>query len=101
MLILSPPYFQDTLAQILKEGPTTVGIFRRSPNARCMREIREKLDLEEPVDFTQCSVFVTAALLKDFLRSLPDCLLMCEHYQSWIQLAKEYADNKVLDPVKR
>ena len=66
-----------------------------------MREIREKLDLEEPVDFTECSVFVTAALLKDFLRSLPDCLLMCEHYQSWIQLAKEFADNKILDPVKR
>ena len=59
------------LNHIIKEGPTTVGIFRRSPNARAMRELREKLDNEEVVDFVECSVFVTAALLKDFLRYTP------------------------------
>ena len=56
------------LLQLLKEGPATVGIFRRSPNARAMREVRNKLDEEEEVDLQECSVFVTAALLKDFLR---------------------------------
>ena len=49
----------------------------------------------------ECSVFVAAALLKDLLRSLPDCLLMCGHYAEWVQLAEAYADNKVVDPVKR
>ena len=56
------------LLQLLKEGPSTVGIFRRSPNARAMRELRNKLDEGEEVDLNECSVFVTAALLKDFLR---------------------------------
>ena len=56
------------LLQLLEDGPTTVGIFRRSPNARAMRELRNKLDEDEIIDFKECSVFVTAALLKDFLR---------------------------------
>ncbi len=54
-----------------------------------------------PELFTECSVFVTAALLKDFLRSLPDCLLMCQHYRSWVRLAREFEDKKEVDPVKR
>ena len=61
-------YFQMLLLQLLKEGPSTLGIFRRSPNARAMRELRNKLDEGEEVDLNECSVFVTAALLKDFLR---------------------------------
>jgi hypothetical protein len=89
------------LLKIMTEGPSTVGIFRRSPNARAMRELRGQLDNSEEVDFTECSVFVAAALLKDLLRSLPDCLLMCGHYLEWIQLADAYADNKTVDPVKR
>ena len=94
--------FQNVLVQIFRDGPTTVGIFRRSPNARAMRELREKLDhTDDPVDFAECSVFVTAALLKEFLRSLPDCLLMCEHFGTWVQLAKEFAEKCSVDPVKR
>ena len=41
-----------------------MGIFRRSPNARAMRELRERLDNAEEIDFAECSVFVAAALLK-------------------------------------
>lgn len=93
------------LTHILDEGPTTVGIFRRSPNARAMRELREKLDNSAPdvakSDFEQCSVFVTAALFKDFLRSLPDCLLMCQHYETWIKMAKSWTEDKRLDNIKR
>ena len=55
---------QSMLLKIMSEGPTTVGIFRRSPNARAMRELRERLDHAEDVDFAECSVFVAAALLK-------------------------------------
>ena len=56
------------LLKIMSEGPTTVGIFRRSPNARAMRELRERLDNAEDVDFAECSVFVAAALLKVYMR---------------------------------
>ena len=93
------------MVHILGNGPTTVGIFRRSPNARVTKDLREKLDKDpKAVDvdfFSECSVFVTAALLKDFLRSLPDCLLMCKHYASWVRLAKDFEADKRVDPVKR
>ncbi len=69
------------------------------------KDLREKLDRGDFSSasnlFEECSVFVTAALLKDFLRSLPDCLLMCQHYRSWVGLAKEFEQSKVVDPVKR
>ena len=46
-VIISSP--QSLLLKIMSEGPTTVGIFRRSPNARAMRELRERLDGAEEV----------------------------------------------------
>ncbi len=52
------------LRQLATKGPETVGIFRRGPNVRAMRDIREKLDEGGTVDWDQISVFVTAALLK-------------------------------------
>ena len=52
------------LLQLFSKGPSTVGIFRRGPNVRAMRDLREKLDKGDPVDWDQISVFVTAALLK-------------------------------------
>ena len=62
------------LLQLFSKGPSTVGIFRRGPNVRAMRDLREKLDKGDPVDWDQISVFVTAALLKV---SVCECLCLC------------------------
>merc|ERR1712223_1170410 len=67
-----PPAVASMTVQLHQKGPETVGIFRRGPNVRMMRDLRERLDEGEEVDWTEISVFVTAALLKDLLRSLPD-----------------------------
>ncbi len=102
-----PAPVSSLLSHILSHGPATVGIFRRSPNARVTKDLRERLDRDRgcwrdpEVLFSECSVFVTAALLKDFLRSLPDCLLMCQHYRSWVRLARDFEEKKAVDPVKR
>ena len=37
---------QDILVQLFMKGPFTVGIFRKSANARVVKEMREKLDSE-------------------------------------------------------
>lgn len=63
------------LQQLFAKGPFTQGIFRKSANARLVRELREKLDSGEAVVWDHVPVLVTAALFKDFLRSLPDPLL--------------------------
>ncbi len=48
------------------------------------------------MDWSKISVFVTAALLKDFLRSLPDCLLQSDNYNSWMH-ANTAEDIKALN----
>jgi hypothetical protein len=106
---------KEMLSELEEKGPNTLGIFRRGPNVRAMREVREQLDEFDPlaapvdgesgvdignsckqVDWSTISVFVTAALLKDFLRSLPDCLLQSDNYNSWIQ-ANNNSDIKALN----
>lgn len=71
------------LSQVNAKGPFTQGIFRRSANARLVRELREKLDRGEAVAWDQVPVLATAALLKDLLRSLPDPLLSSSLYSHW------------------
>lgn len=76
------------LQQVAEEGPTTQGIFRRSANARLVRELRDRLDAggdNATHALEGVPVLVTAALLKDFLRSLPDPLLCAQLYPLWIE----------------
>lgn len=74
---------QSMLQQLFAKGPFTQGIFRKSANARLVRELREKLDSGEAVVWDHVPVLVTAALFKDFLRSLPDPLLTNALYPQW------------------
>lgn len=71
------------LQQLLAKGPFTQGIFRKSANARLVRELRDKLDSGATVAWDHVPVLVTAATLKDFLRSLPDPLLSSVLYPQW------------------
>ena len=95
-----PPAVGSMLIQLHQKGPETVGIFRRGPNVRMMRDLRERLDEGEEVDWTEISVFVTAALLKDLLRSLPDCMLLSEDYSTWAEAANGYQAEKNIDSIK-
>ncbi len=36
------------LHELEEKGPSTLGIFRRGPNVRAMREVREQLDEFDP-----------------------------------------------------
>ncbi|XP_050442931.1 rho GTPase-activating protein 20-like isoform X2 [Adelges cooleyi] len=71
------------LHQIFSKGPFTQGIFRKSANARLVRELREKMDSCDDVCLDNVPVLVTAALLKDMLRSLPDPLLCTSLFPKW------------------
>lgn len=89
------------LRQLRSQGPDTVGIFRRGPNVRMMKELRDRLDEGEEVNWSEISVFVTAALLKDLLRSLPDCLLMCDNYSAWTEASVAFQADSKLETLKR
>lgn len=80
-----PKPIMAILAQLFVHGPFTVGIFRKSANARACRELKEKLEADPDCDVRGISVIVLASVFKEFLRSLPDCLLQSRLYKQWLQ----------------
>ncbi|KAI4899275.1 hypothetical protein NFI96_020082, partial [Prochilodus magdalenae] len=90
-LSLNPIYRQvprvlDLCCQHLeKYGLQTVGIFRVGSSKKRVRQLREEFD--QGVDVTlgpEYSVHDVAALLKEFLRDMPDSLLTRELYTAFI-----------------
>ncbi|KAK6627872.1 hypothetical protein RUM44_010352 [Polyplax serrata] len=81
---LPPPPVMSMFQQVFQKGPFTQGIFRKSANARLVRELRDKLDNGEDVQLDVVPVLVTAALLKEFMRSLPEPLLGSALYPLWL-----------------
>ncbi|KAM6151450.1 rho GTPase-activating protein 6 [Rhynchocyon petersi] len=90
-LSLNPIYRQvprlvDSCCQHLeKHGLQTVGIFRVGSSKKRVRQLREEFD--RGIDVTldeEHSVHDVAALLKEFLRDMPDPLLTRELYTAFI-----------------
>ncbi|KAF7689026.1 hypothetical protein HF521_013833 [Silurus meridionalis] len=79
-----PKEIMDMLCVLYHQGPETLGIFRRSANAKICRILKEKLNLRHPVSFRGESVFVSASLLTEFLRKLPGSVLGCDLYEDWM-----------------
>ncbi len=77
-----------------------MGIFRKSANARQVREIRERIDGGEGIDWGSVNAVVTAVVFKDFLRSLPDSLLGSALYDQWLQVATMESIEIALDKIK-
>ncbi|XP_019864605.2 rho GTPase-activating protein 20 isoform X2 [Aethina tumida] len=84
-----PPVILSCLRSLFQRGPHTQGIFRRCASARALRELREKIDTQGSVMCEEVSnqpALLLAALLKDFLRSLPEPLLT-GNVQEWLNVA--------------
>ncbi|XP_030199690.1 rho GTPase-activating protein 20 isoform X3 [Gadus morhua] len=83
-----PKPVMEMLVTLYREGPYTRGVFRRSAGVKACRELRHRLDHGEEeeggAELTEGSVFVTAAVLKDFLRNIPGALLCVDLYDQWM-----------------
>ena len=98
-----PQPIVDMLLELRAKGPHTVGIFRKSANARQVREIRERIDASVTgarMDWSGVNAVVTAVVFKDFLRSLPDSLLCSGLYDQWLQAATMDGQEAALDKIK-
>ncbi|XP_032669575.1 uncharacterized protein LOC116843329 isoform X1 [Odontomachus brunneus] len=74
------------LQQLFAKGPFTQGIFRKSANVRIVRELRDQLESTgDPNCLENAPIIAVAALLKDFLRSLPDPLLTSHLFPLWME----------------
>ncbi|CAH1800088.1 unnamed protein product [Owenia fusiformis] len=83
----------DMLFQLYHVGPTTDGIFRKGANQRKVRELREKLDVQEEVSLDDIPTLVIGACFKEFLRTMPDCIMQSDLYSKWVDTVN-IKDNK-------
>jgi hypothetical protein len=89
------------LQQVFMKGPFTKGIFRESANVRLVRELREQLDSRQELAMEDIPVRAVAALLKEFLRSLPDPLLGAALYPLYMEALECGDEQEKLIRVKR
>ncbi|XP_074898273.1 T-cell activation Rho GTPase-activating protein-like [Buteo buteo] len=95
-----PRPIQELLAVLRREGPSTEGIFRRAAGGTELRELREALDRGARVDLGSQPALLLAAVLKDFLRSIPDKLLVNSLYEDWMQAMERTGKEEKLCELK-
>ncbi|XP_070694179.1 rho GTPase-activating protein 20-like [Pempheris klunzingeri] len=97
-----PKPVMDMLVFLYLEGPYTRGVFRRSAGAKACRELRDRLDsgTEDP-EITHQSVFIIAAVLKDFLRNIPGSMLCVDLYDRWMDVMEGEGGEERTQAVQR
>lgn len=70
LLSVLPEPIRNLLIELYLRGPSTVGIFRKSPNAKHCKELRQKLESDSQSSIQQFQVTVIASVFKVSL-SLP------------------------------
>lgn len=80
-----PGVIDDTISAMRQMDMSVEGVFRKNGNIRGLRELSDKLDAKEvEVDLSKENPVQVAALLKKFLRELPDPLLTYKLYRLFI-----------------
>ncbi|XP_071800870.1 uncharacterized protein [Asterias amurensis] len=95
-----PKTIIDLLTTLYHNGPYTPGIFRKSANARITRELKAKLSAGEPVAFDEVPVPVCAALLKDFMRNIPNSIMYNVVYENWVNTNNVELDEERINSIK-
>ncbi|KAK4237858.1 hypothetical protein C8A03DRAFT_15635 [Achaetomium macrosporum] len=90
------PAVVDDIISAMKQMDLSVeGVFRKNGNIKKLGELVDKLDKEEEVDFSSTHVVQVAALLKRYLRELPDPLMTHKLYRLWLAAAKIQDEQKM------
>ncbi|XP_071134109.1 rho GTPase-activating protein 20-like isoform X3 [Mytilus edulis] len=84
-----------------RDGPYTKGILRKSANSVKCKEIHDKLDEGEECLDDNIQTLVVGAVLKDYLRNLPRCLLLEDHYNEWVALSEQDDSSAKMNKVKQ
>lgn len=81
-----PVLIQDSISAMRTMDMSVEGVFRKNGNIKRLNEVKEEIDSKESVDvdLTKENPVQVAALLKKFLRELPDPLLTFKLHKLWI-----------------
>jgi hypothetical protein len=90
-----PAVVDDIISSMKQMDLSVEGVFRKNGNIKKLGEVVDKLDKEEEVDFSSTHVVQVAALLKRYLRELPDPLMTHKLYRLWLAAAKLQDEQKM------
>ena len=92
-----PAIIEDLIASMRKMDLSVEGVFRKNGNIKKQQEMVSRIDTDgcDTVNFMEQPVVQLAALLKRYLRDLPDPLMSTRLYRLWINAAK------IQDPERR
>lgn len=89
-----PAIVDDVVSTMRKMDLSVEGVFRKNGNIKKLTELCEKIDREGVADLSGNHVVQLAALLKRYLRDLPDPLMTHKLYRLWLVAAKIPDDEK-------
>ncbi|KAF9431687.1 hypothetical protein BGZ76_011837 [Entomortierella beljakovae] len=67
-----PIFIRDCIKNLKENGLYVEGIFRRSPSALMLKQVRSAYDCGSPINLSEYDIHISAVLFKLFLRELPD-----------------------------
>lgn len=87
-----PTVVNDTLTAMRTMDMSMEGVFRKNGNIRKLKEMAETIDSKggDAVDMNTESPVQVAALLKKFLRELPDPVMTYKLHKLWTYLASKF-----------
>lgn len=82
-----PPVVKQCVSYLRENALDVEGIFRRSANAKTLERVQDLFNTGKEVDFARLGdVHIPAALLKSFLRQLPEPVLTYDLYDHIIRV---------------
>ncbi|XP_074160412.1 rho GTPase-activating protein 20 [Sminthopsis crassicaudata] len=96
-----PKPILDMLFCLNQKGPLAKGIFRLSGNMKSCKELKERLNSGTVVDLDTESIFVTACVLKDFLRNIPESIFLFDLFDQWLSIMDQGNDEEKINEVQR
>jgi hypothetical protein len=87
-----PAVIDQTIVAMRNMDMSVEGVFRKNGNIRRLRELQEEIDVKgcDMVDLTKENAVQVAALLKKYLRDLPDPVLTFKLHRLFITAASKF-----------
>ncbi|KAL8186010.1 UNVERIFIED_CONTAM: hypothetical protein K2H54_061464 [Gekko kuhli] len=95
-----PKPILDILTILYLKGPSTEGIFRKAANEKARKELKEELNTGGKVVLENEPVHLLAVIFKDFLRNIPQKLLLSELYDEWMTALEKISHCERMDAMK-
>ena len=81
-----PPLLDDSISAMRQMDMSVEGVFRKNGNIKRLKDMAEAIDSNQTPDLNKENPVQIAALLKRFLREMPDPLLTFKLHRLWVTI---------------